>query len=295
MFLKHGYARLAQPLKISYFVNLLHYDMKTNQLLIIAILMIAFSCQNADEKNTTETVEIVNEEPVSSNVINDSEIVETESIDTELLEFGWKTDADYIHFGASYLDTVYIGAERAIKDPFEYFSEERNNVVVLIDSGRYVDESALWISGDNIIVCGEDGVSILIDQLYDNVMWVTGNNIVVDNLHMMHLMRGDESGQNCTGRVIGFEGADNVTIVNCDLNGCGLAGLHDNMMNGTIYVEHNYIHNNSLGAYTNIDGEVWQEEVDDHETFIFKNNRIENNGFDRIFEYDEEYTEGDFN
>ncbi len=269
--------------------------MKTNQLLIIAILLLAFSCQNTDEKNNTETVEVINEEPEPLDIQEDTVYEEPESLNTEQEEFGWKTNADYIHFGASDLDTVYIGAERAIKDPFEYFSESRKNVFVLIDSGKYVNDSGIGIQGENIIISGEDGVSILIDQLYDNVMWISGNNIVVDNLHMMHLMRGDASGQNCTGRVIGFEGADNVTIVNCDLNGCGLAGLHDNMGNGTIYVEHNYIHNNSLGAYTNIDGQVWQQEVDDHETFIFKNNRIENNGFDREFESEDVYYEGEFN
>jgi hypothetical protein len=44
-------------------------------------------------------------------------------------------------------------------------------------------------------------------------MWVSGNNIVVDNLHMLHLMPGETEGQNCSGRVIGFDNADNVTIV----------------------------------------------------------------------------------
>ena len=192
------------------------------------------------------------------------------------------------------MDTLYIGNDHEIKNPFVYFSKERNNVFVIIDSGRYVNAGGLWVTGNNIIIKGEDGVSLLIDQLHDNVMWVTGNNIVIDNLHMMHLMPGEPKGQNCSGRVIGFDRAYNVTIINCDLNGCGLAGLHDNMGNGTIYIEHNYIHNNSLRAYTNMDGAVWQEEISDHETFVFKENRIENNGLDRIYESSDEYYEEDF-
>ncbi len=125
-------------------------------------------------------------------------------------------------------------------------------------------------------------------------MWVNGTNIVIDNLHLMHKMPGNSEGQNCSGRVIGFDGADSVTVMNCDLNGCGLAGLHDNLGNGTVWVEHNYIHNNSLGAYTDIDGGIWQDPIENHPVFKFKNNVMTNNGFDRIYEkqdYIEEVTE----
>ena len=177
------------------------------------------------------------------------------------------------------LDTVYIGNTREITSPFDYFEEERSNVYVVIDSGEYTNESGLWIDGDNIIITGEDGVSLYCSELYENVMWVLGNNIVIDNLHMMHLMPGDPEDQNCSGRVIGFDGADSVTVINCDLNGCGLAGLHDNLGNGVVFVEHNYIHNNSLGAYTDIDGNIWQEEIENHSVFKFSNNLFIDNGY----------------
>lgn len=81
-----------------------------------------------------------------------------------------------------------------------------------------------------------------------------------------------------------LDNAENVTIEQCDLNGCGLAGLHDNMGNSNIFIKKCYIHNNSLGAYTNINGDVWQHEIEDHECFRFENNRIENNGPDRVAE-----------
>ncbi|MFT5819449.1 MAG: hypothetical protein ACI8ZM_000673 [Crocinitomix sp.] len=258
------------------------------------ILFYSFACQDEIDETEIELIELDFQETLETAELGETLIENVVSVELDEGIADWKTDGDYVHFEALLLDSVRIGPTRTIKDPFEYFLETRNNVFILIDSGRYVNESALWIDGDNIILSGEDGVSLLIDQLYENVMWVSGNNVVVDNLHMMHLMPGESEGQNCTGRVIGFEGADNVTIVNCDLNGCGLAGLHDNVGNGTIYVEYNYIHNNSLGAYTNIDGEVWQEEVSDHETFVFKNNKIENNGFDRVYEEGDDYYEEDF-
>lgn len=235
-----------------------------------------------NEADSTKTENIITEEISETDTI---EIIQEPEDPTT----NWKhPDAPYTHFNQVDLDTVHIGPDREITNVEEYFREDRFNVMVLIDPGEYVYSTGLWIDGENIIVKGNGDVSILCDQLYENVMWVLGDNIVIDNLHMMHLMPGTSEGQNCSGRVVGFDGADNVTIMNCDLNGCGLAGLHDNLGNGTIYAEYNYIHNNSLGAYTDIDGGVWQEEIDDHPTFVFKDNLIMNNGFDRVPEVEHE-------
>ncbi len=41
-----------------------------------------------------------------------------------------------------------------------------------------------------------------------------------------------------------------------------------------------------MGAYTNIDGEVWIEAIDDHPVFHFEKNRIKNNGPERTPEGD---------
>jgi hypothetical protein len=84
------------------------------------------------------------------------------------------------------------------------------------------------------------------------------------------------------GRVIMFDNAHYCIIDGCDLNGCGLAGLHDNLGNSDILVRNCYIHNNSLGAYTDIDGNVWQDAIDHHPVFKFENNKISNNGPDRV-------------
>ena len=179
-------------------------------------------------------------------------------------------------------ETVYIGPGRDITSLSAFFKNEQNNVHVIIDAGTYYSENEIWISGENIIIEGNGLVHIFCTELYSNIMWVCGNNIIVKNLHMKHFKPGEYETQNCSGRVIGFDGADNITIENCDLNGCGLAGLHDNMGNTNILVKDCYIHNNSLGAYTDIDGGVWQAAADNHPVFKFENNRIENNGPDRV-------------
>jgi hypothetical protein len=184
-------------------------------------------------------------------------------------------------------DTVHIGVSRTYKSLSAYFdsTSSKKNIHFLIDEGTYYS-NGLWIDAENIVIEGKGQVNIYCKELYENVMWLLGNNIVVKNIHMKHFAPGKLEGQNCSGRVIGFDNAHNVTIENCDLNGCGIAGLHDNLFNSDIFIKNNYIHNNSVGAYTDIDGGVWDKEVDNHPVFRFENNRMENNGPSRVMESD---------
>ena len=180
------------------------------------------------------------------------------------------------------MDTVYIGENRAIKSLQQYFSSEpkvKENVCVIIDEGTYYTKS-LWIDGKNVIIKGKDRVNIYCTSFIENVLWVTGENITIENLHMKHFAPGSINFQNCSGRVIAFDNATNIIIDGCDLNGCGLAGLHDNGGNSNILIKNNYIHNNSVGAYTDM-SDVWQDAIPDHPVFRFENNRIKNNGEDR--------------
>lgn len=259
---------------------------------IPAVLFLFIACkgevENADSntetpiENNDKQVEVIDEE----NQPEDEVFSAIDEITTPVA--AWKdltVTYDHFNFDSGPMDTVYIGVDREWTSLSSYFSETRNNVVVLVEPGRYFNYE-VGISGENIILKALGDVSLICETLHDNVMWVHGNNIVIDNFHMTHRMPGEAEDQNCSGRVLGFDGADNITVVNCDLNGCGLAGLHDNLGNGIVYVEHNYIHNNSLGAYTDIDGNVWQEETD-HPVFKFRNNLIEDNGH----LYDEPWSE----
>lgn len=179
-------------------------------------------------------------------------------------------------------ETIYIGQNREFKTLEDYFTQERYNVRVMVDAGSYYNEGEIYIRGENIIIEGEGKVSLYCTKLYNCVMWVSGENIMIKNFHMTHLKPGESQTQNCSGRVVLFDNASNCTLEECDLNGCGLAGVHDNLGNLNILVKKCYIHNNSLGAYTDIEGSVWQEAVDDHPVFKFEKNRIENNGPDRV-------------
>lgn len=176
--------------------------------------------------------------------------------------------------------TVIIGPGRENKSLFDFFKDNPgiSNVYILVEEGSYYADGSIWINGSNIVIEAVGNVHLYSNLLYSSVMELGGSNILIKNFHMMHKKPGDSESQNCSGRVIMFDNAHNCIIDNCDLNGCGLAGLHDNLGNSDILIRNCYIHNNSLGAYTNIDGGVWQEAVDDHPVFTFENNRIENNG-----------------
>jgi hypothetical protein len=253
------------------------------------------SCGEANSNNVATNENHSNENLATSDTVINQDLADTLVFEEQSLGAAWQNfEHPFAHFTGNLSDTVRIGPTRAIQDPFDYFSETRSNQFVIIDEGEYVGNSAIWLDGENLIVEGDGKVSILLDVLYDNVMWIAGNNMVINNLHMTHLQPGGSEGQNCSGRVIGFDGADNITVVNCDLNGCGLSGLHDNLGNGTVYAEYNYIHNNSLGAYTDIDGKVWQKE-EEHPVFKFKQNLIEDNGHGLNQElYYEEDDDGDY-
>ena len=197
------------------------------------------------------------------------------------MAFGFFAFSQADHFKPS--QKVVIGPGKAYESLVEYLKTEPSDVHIFIEEGTYTADEELWVSGTNIVIEGKGTVNLYCKTLYNNVMWVSSaSNIVLINLHMKHFVPGDPEDQNCSGRVLAFDNAEKVSVINCDLNGCGLAGLHDNLGNSNILIKDCYIHNNSLGAYTDIEGGIWLDETDDHPVFKFENNRMENNGPDRV-------------
>ena len=240
--------------------------MKFKYLLSIAIVI--WGCKNSSNEYNKELSSITS----TDNIID--KVDPRPVYDSQPMEFSKK-------------DTVNIGPNRAVKSLREYFSRQdhQDSICILLDAGTYYS-NGLWLEGEYLTIEGQGSVNLYCTELYENVIWISGKHIVVRNIHMKHFAPGKLEGQNCSGRVIVFDNAHDITIENCDLNGCGLAGLHDNLGNSNILIKNNYIHNNSIGAYTDIDGGIWLEEVDDHPVFTFENNRMENNGTVRTMEPD---------
>jgi Right handed beta helix region len=184
-------------------------------------------------------------------------------------------------------DTIHIGPDRLFKTLEDYFVDpyEQNNVCVIMDEGDYYTKG-IWVLGDSIVIEGKGTVNLFCTEMGGNVMWITGNNVVIRNIRMKHFAPGEPYNRGCSGSVIAFEHAHHVLIENCDLNGCGLSGLHDNLNNSDIVIRNCAIHNNSIGAYTNIKGGVWLKPVKHHRVFTFENNQMYNNGPGRIMEFE---------
>ena len=186
--------------------------------------------------------------------------------------------------------TVNIGPARRWKSLNQYFLDKesrKTNIHIYLDDTTYYHEGAIWIRGRNLIIEGGANTKLFSESEKENVMWIIGTvNARLKNLQMKHKAQGalEEFG-NCSGRVLGFDGAYDIVVENCDLNGSGLAGLHDNFGNKNILIKDSNIHNCSVGAYTDMEGNVWQEPTE-HEVFIFENTRMYNNGYDRVLEQD---------
>lgn len=194
----------------------------------------------------------------------------------------------YAQEGTIEYEKIRVGQNgdfKTIEAALEYKS---SNVHLLLDSGIFINDNGYLIQGDHVILEGNGASEIQCRVYYDNVLWLNGNDITVRNLKLRHFKPGTIEYQNCSGRVIGLDNCNNVLIEHCDINGCGLAGIHDNVGNSNVVVRNNYIHNNSYAAITNINGDFWMTETDSIPGFTFIGNRIENNGPDRVFEIEDE-------
>jgi len=184
--------------------------------------------------------------------------------------------------------TVNIGPTRKWKSLNQYFGDKhtrKNNIHVFLDDTTYYDKNAIWIRGKNLIIEGRSNTKLFCESQSENVMWLSGaTNVLLKNLQMKHKAYGTlEEFGNCSGRVLAFDVAYDIIVENCNLNGSGLAGLHDNLGNKNILVKNSTIHNCSVGAYTDIDGNIWQA-PEEHPVFTFENTEMYNNGPDRLLE-----------
>ena len=185
---------------------------------------------------------------------------------------------------------IHIGPSYEWKSLNHYFRDEdtrKVNLHIMLEDTIHYDDEAIWIDGKSLVIEGGTNTHLYCTDSTENVMWISGSvNVTLKNVHMMHT-RGAVSiaSRNCSGRVLAFDTTRDIVIDNCDLNGSGIAGLHDNINNKNILIKNTIIHNCSVGAYTDIDGNVWQQ-PGPHPTFTFVNTEMYNNGPDRTPEYE---------
>lgn len=162
---------------------------------------------------------------------------------------------------------------------------------IIIKSGIYHLSTnsyyeGLLINSDHVSLTGEPGVFIYAD-IDTNVIRVWADYISISNLHLSHLNSENSS---CGGDVISVLPSDchNLLIKNCDINGCGVNGISiwikDNPKQILDYrFENNFIHNNSNSAFR-IGDIKFQSDQFEYPGIKLKDNRVWNNGEDKINE-----------
>ena len=161
---------------------------------------------------------------------------------------------------------VYISLQDAMKD-----AKEGSELIIY--PGTYSSNKEIKIAKDKISIIGIGKPQLLCTSTTQNVFYITSEDVTVRNIYASHVK--PNAHVNCSGNVFSISNADNTTIENCDINGCGRVGVYIRGT-GNVILKNNFIHNNSLCA-VQLEG-INYNQAFVSEDVIFINNRMERNG-----------------
>ncbi len=189
-------------------------------------------------------------------------------------------------FGAS-AKLLVVGKNAEFRDPQSAFDACTDGDEIQILEGSYTSNGNVsLVKKNNIKITGKGNVWIIASELgWDVVRLVGCENITMSNIKMRHAKpdRKDKDVNGCGGRVLSVEGGRNLTIKNCEMNGCGRIGVDfTNYLNDADYsnivLQNNKIHKNSLCAIHYKDVLYFNENDVNLSWLILKQNTIVNNG-----------------
>ena len=163
--------------------------------------------------------------------------------------------------------------------PTKAFENCQSGDSIFIRSGEYILEESLELwEKDNVVVTCEGHCKLVMNNQEDNVMWiVTCENVTIRNLHCTHTKPSEW--EQCTGNVFALDMGQNITIENCDINGCGAIGVYI-MGTNNVTLKNNFIHDNTLAAIEeNGLGFGSDIQVTNSDNLTLIKNRYENNGY----------------
>lgn len=139
--------------------------------------------------------------------------------------------------------------------------------IVRIPAGRYVLERGLVIEGrSRLTLLGEPGTAVLVKDVNVHVLTVRNSSAIqVENLHLRHQEPLRE--YQCHGSVVRIENSNGVTIIGCELDGCGAIGVAA-YGSTNITVRNCSIHHNTFNAFY----------LDSCREIELAGNTVENNG-----------------
>ncbi len=186
--------------------------------------------------------------------------------------------------GMAGASTLTVGEGEQFATPHQAIEEVSDGDTIFIRAGIYEFNDSIELRGHNDIwILGEagsrliSGVStrLICNSRIDNVMWIINcDRITISSLCATHTEPTED--QRCYGNVFGIDGCNNITIENCEINGCGAIGVYTNLVDG-IVLRNNFIHDNTICAVQYY-GQNIMMETSHLEGLIMEGNTILNNG-----------------
>ena len=145
--------------------------------------------------------------------------------------------------------TVKINPKMKEADIMKKFHSMKNGTIFKLAAGTYTLTGPIDFTGKKgikIVGAGQGKTKIVTKNLGDDVFSFSEcKDVTIEKLSAKHKEKPE--GGYCVGSVIYFLKCENVNVIDCELNGCGMTGVYfDNTISGI--VEKCFIHNNSVAA-----------------------------------------------
>ena len=108
----------------------------------------------------------------------------------------------------------------------EILRKNKSNIYIVLDAKDYVMETSL--NGyENVTIHGVDGTRIVSDSGWDTIISIDFcKDITLINLVLGHdIPTAENESQECSAGVVRVYGSSKVSLINCDIFGCGLYGI----------------------------------------------------------------------
>lgn len=144
--------------------------------------------------------------------------------------------------------TLLAETENDVRSAFKRIPKFNRPIRVLITEGTYVFPNCIVLQGaTNVTIEGEGTVRFHCEDTDEDVMAIIeSKDITVKNVRMRHVTPLEE--YQCHGAVLRVRKSENVSILACELNGCGAVGLSV-WHSEEIRVSKSLIHDNSFCAF----------------------------------------------
>jgi hypothetical protein len=183
-----------------------------------------------------------------------------------------------------------VGASEQYKTPQEAVNAAKDFDTVRIEPGTYRSDKAINVSGRKGLTiegAGAGKVQLIVTDLYTDVIRIYRcDGVRIAGVSARHAPTTENV--MCAGAVIDVQHATNIAIVDCELNGCGAAGVSAVDSQNVSIVRNNIHHNSYAGLWLiRVTGTVQDNLIANNTRafaivndtgLVFRNNTLDSNG-----------------